>query len=75
MQGNGDWRENMRIYTSVNKKNPDMVDITMWDNKFMAGKEVYVASCTMPGTAKFTELESWMKKAVEEEKRDGIYAI
>ena len=74
MQGNGDWRENMRIYTSVNKKNPDLVDITMWDNKLVAGEEVYVASCTMPGAAKFTELERWMKKAIEEEKRDGIYA-
>ena len=52
-----------------------MVDITLWDNKFMAGEEVYVASCTMPGAAKFTELERWMKKAIEEEKKDGIYAI
>ena len=65
MQGNGDWRENMRIYTSVNKKNPDLVDITMWDNKFMAGEEVYVASTTMPGSAKFIELERWMKMAIE----------
>ena len=65
----------MRIYTSVNKKNPDLVDITLWDNKLVAGAEVYVASTTMPGSAKFTELESWVRMAIEEEKRDGIYAI
>ena len=64
----------MRIYTSVNKKNPDLVDITLWDEKFMAGEEVYVASTTMPGAAKFTELERWVKKAIEEEKKHGIYA-
>ena len=63
----------MRIYTKTNKKNPDLVDITMWDNKLVAGEEVYVASCTMPGAAKFTELERWMRMAIEEEKRDGIF--
>ena len=65
----------IKIETRVNKKNPDLVDITLWDEKFVAGEEVYVASCTMPGAAKFTELERWMKMAIEKEKRDGIYAI
>ena len=65
----------IKVETRVNKKNPDLVDITLWDNKLVAGEEVYVASCTMPGAAKFTELESWMRMAIEEEKRDGIYAI
>ena len=65
----------MKIHTETNKKNPDLVDITLWDNKLVAGEEVYVASTTMPGAAKFTELERWVKKAIEEEKRDGIYAI
>ena len=64
----------IKVETRVNKKNPDLVDITMWDNKFMAGEEVYVASTTMPGSTKFTELERWVKKAIEEEKKHGIYA-